>query len=131
MKKLFISVPMNGRSEEDIKKSMKKMHEAAEVLIGEELEVIQSYVEHTPPENVKKEVWYIGQSIQKLSEADYIAVVDDIWWDYYGCRAEHNIAQDYDIPLISLDGHCVCPDIYPRICCCENDAIPCTNVKEA
>ncbi|MBQ8293409.1 MAG: hypothetical protein IJX78_06410 [Bacilli bacterium] len=50
MKKLFISCPMKGRSEENIKKSMQKMHKIMESILGEELEVIQTYIDHDIPE---------------------------------------------------------------------------------
>ncbi len=45
MKKLFISCPMKGRKEEDIKESIEKMHKIAEIIFNEELEVIKSYKE--------------------------------------------------------------------------------------
>lgn len=40
MKKLFISCPMKGRTEENIRKSMEKMHKIAEAVFEQELEVI-------------------------------------------------------------------------------------------
>lgn len=43
MKKLFISVPMKGRTEEQIRESMRRMHKVEEAVLYEELEVIDSY----------------------------------------------------------------------------------------
>lgn len=43
MKKLFISCPMKGRTEENIKKSMDKMHKLAEIMFEQELEVIPQF----------------------------------------------------------------------------------------
>ena len=60
MKKLFISCPINGRTEENIKKSMEKMHKIAEIVLDQKLEVIDSYVEENPPENVNQGIWYLG-----------------------------------------------------------------------
>ena len=51
MKKLFISCPMKGRTEENIRKSMEKMHKAAEAVFEEEFEVIPSYIEDNPPKD--------------------------------------------------------------------------------
>ena len=51
MKKLFISCPMKGRTEENIRKSMEKMHKIAEIIFDQELEVIPTYIEDNPPEN--------------------------------------------------------------------------------
>lgn len=54
MKKLFVSVPMKGRTEEEIKASIQKMKKIAEIYEGEELELIDSYIEDNPPKNSKE-----------------------------------------------------------------------------
>lgn len=48
-KKLFISCPMKGRTEEDIRHDMNRMHKMAEIVFDQELEVIPSYIENDPP----------------------------------------------------------------------------------
>ena len=53
MKKLFVSVPMKGRTEEEIKASIQKMKKIAEIYEGEELELIDSYIEDNPPKDSK------------------------------------------------------------------------------
>ncbi len=40
MKRLFVSVPMKGRTEEEIKESIAKMKSFAELCEGEELELL-------------------------------------------------------------------------------------------
>ena len=45
MKKLFVSVPMKGRTEKEIKESIQKMKKIAEIYEGEELELIDSYID--------------------------------------------------------------------------------------
>lgn len=78
MKKLFISVPMRNRTEYAIKASMEQMHKIAEAVFGEELEVIPTYFEDDPPENTNMALWYLGESIKKLSEADrFIGIYDE------------------------------------------------------
>lgn len=96
MKKLFISCPMKGRTEENIRKSMEKMHKIAEIVFGEELEVIPSYIEDDPPENCKQAVWYLGESIKKLSEADFFIGIgySDV---FHGCNVENEVARRYNI----------------------------------
>lgn len=101
MKKLFISVPMKGRTEENIKKSMEKMHKIAEAVFGEELEVIPSYTEHRPPENAHQAVWYLGEAIKKLSEADYFIGTES--WEFSGCTVERSVAEMYHIPTFGVD----------------------------
>lgn len=97
MKKLFISCPMKGRTEENIRASMEKMHKIAELICGEELEVIDSYIEHKPPENAQQSIWYLGESIKKLAEADvYVGLSwSDLFWN--GCDVERDVAQRYGI----------------------------------
>lgn len=109
MKKLFISVPMRDKSEEQIRKAMDKMHKLAEVMFGEELEVIPSYIEHNPPKGSREAVWYLGESIKKMAEADYFIGVDDCG-SYYGCAIENNIAYRYGIPLYIIPYSLIYPE---------------------
>lgn len=109
MKKLFISCPMNGRTEENIKKSMEKMHKIAEIVFDQELEVIDSYIEENPPENVNQGIWYLGKSIQRLSEADcFIGIDYNEFWK--GCLMEAQIAQMYGIPMTHVKLEELMPD---------------------
>ena len=105
MKKLFVSVPMKGRTEENIKNSIEKMHKIAELTFGEELELIDTYIDICPPENVNKEVWYLGKSIEKMAEADYfigVQYAEDCW---RGCDTEARVAQMYGIRSTFLSIH--------------------------
>ena len=95
MKKLFISVPMRGRAEENIRKSMEKMHKIAEAVWEQELEVIPTYIEDKPPENAKQAVWYLGESIKKLADADYFIGIE--YSVYNGCNIEREVALRYCI----------------------------------
>lgn len=109
MKKLFISCPMNGRTEENIKKSIEKMHKIAEIVFDQELEVIDSYIEENPPENVNQGIWYLGKSIQLLSKADYFIGIDyNEFWK--GCLTEAHIAQMYGIPTTCVQLSELMPD---------------------
>lgn len=101
-KKLYISCPMKGRTEENIRKSMKQMHQIAEVVFDQELEVIPTYIEDDPPENTKQEIWYIGKSIQLLSEADFFIGVG--YSDFFtGCMIENDVARRYGIRRTHVD----------------------------
>lgn len=108
-KKLFISVPMKHRTEENIKKSIEKMHKIAEVVFDQELDVIPSYIEHTPPADNNQAVWYLGKSIMKLAEADYFVGVQycEIW---KGCDIESHVARSYGITSTYVEIHDIMPD---------------------
>ena len=110
MKKLFISCPMRGRTEEQIRESMDKMHKIAEAYAGEELERIDSYIEHDPPKTAKVAIWYLGESIKKLSGADLFITIDETY-RYPGCSTELDVAAKYGIPYIKADSRYVAPDI--------------------
>lgn len=96
MKKLFVSVPMKGRTEEEIKASIQKMKKIAEIYEGEELELIDSYIEDDPPKDSKKAVWYLGESLKKLAQADVFIGIDEVH-DWNGCYIERDTAQSYGI----------------------------------
>ena len=109
MKKLFISCPMKGRTEESIKKSMEKMHKLAEIIFDQELEVIPTYIEDNPPENTNQAIWYLGKSIQLLSEADFFIGVN--YTDVFkGCNVEHDVARAYGIKNVQVSIYDMMPD---------------------
>lgn len=101
MKKLFVSVPMKGRTEEEIKESVQKMKKIAEIYEGEELELIDSYIEDNPPKDSKEAVWYLGESLKKLAQADVFIGIDDTW-DWNRCYIEMETANRYGIKVYTI-----------------------------
>lgn len=102
MKKLFVSVPMKGRTEEEIRESIDKMKKIAEVYEGEELELIDSYIEDNPPQNNNQAIWYLSKSIEKLANADIFIGITDTW-DWNGCCVEEEVARRYGIKSYRVD----------------------------
>ena len=98
MKKLFISVPMKGRTEAQIRATMEQMHHIAEAVFGEELEVIQTYISDDPPADANQAVWYLGESIKKMADADYFIGIYDEEKAFRGCAIENLVARSYNIP---------------------------------
>ena len=97
MKKLFISCPMKGRTEENIKNSMERMHKIAELIFDQELKMIPTYIPGTAPKNVNRSIWCLGESIKMMSEADYFIGVD-FTEVFRGCEIERDVAKSYGIP---------------------------------
>ena len=114
MKKLFISCPMRKRSEEDIRKTFDRLHKIAEVIFDRELEVIPTYFEGDPPENVNEALWYLGESIKKLSEADYFIGTFDEAREFRGCIIENIAAKNYGIPFYLVNLEHAAPDVIER-----------------
>ena len=68
MKKLFISQPMSGKADEEILAERKVAIKAAEELLREPVEVIDSFFQSAPVG--AKPLWFIGKSLEFLSDAD-------------------------------------------------------------
>ena len=111
MKKLFISAPMKGRTEAQIRATMEQMHHIAEAVFGEELEVIQTYISDDPPADANQAVWCLGESIKMLSEADYFIGVYDEEKAYRGCAIENQAAKTYGIPSYTINLNYVARDV--------------------
>jgi hypothetical protein len=97
MKKLFISQPMKGLSDEDILKEREKAIKKAEETIGEPVEVIDSFFQSAPAD--ARPLWFLGKSLELLSTAD-VAYFAEGWQDARGCRIEHECAVEYGIDRI-------------------------------
>lgn len=109
MKKLFISCPMKGRTEENIKKSMEQMHKIAEVIFDQELEVISSYIDENAPDNCNADIWYLSKSVELMAGADYFIGI--LYSDYWrGCNIEADVARYYGIRSTYVDVCELMPD---------------------
>ena len=97
MKKLFISQPMRGLTDDEILKSREEIRIKAEKIIGEPVELIDSFISEYPGEiNKHVPVYYLGKSLQFLSQAD-IAYFGGDWKNARGCIIEHDVAVQYSI----------------------------------
>lgn len=97
MKKLFISQPMRGKTDEEILAGRKKAIESAERNLGEPVEVIDSFFQNAPAD--ARPLWFLGKSLELLSTAD-IAYFAKGWEDARGCRIENQCAIEYGIEVI-------------------------------
>lgn len=99
MKKLFISQPMKGKSNADILSERQKAIKIAEKLIGEPVEVIDSFFKDAPHD--VKPLWFLGKSLELLSTAD-VAYFASGWKEARGCKIEHTCAVEYGIDKIEM-----------------------------
>ena len=56
-------------------------------------------------------IWYLGESIKKLSEADCFIGIYDEDKGYRGCIIENLVAKNYSIPSYLVNISYVAPDI--------------------
>lgn len=103
MKKLFVSVPMKGRTLEEIKDSFSKMKIIAEAYMGEELEEVASYIIENPPIGVNEPIWYLAKSLEILATADVFIGLDDAWM-FPECEIEKSVAKEYGIESYLIKG---------------------------
>lgn len=97
MKKLFISQPMRGKSDEEILAVRSDAVQAAKDALGEEVEVIDSFFWDAPTE--AKPLWFLGKSLELLAAAD-VAYFARGWNEARGCRIEYLCATEYGIRTI-------------------------------
>lgn len=101
MKKLFISQPMGGLSEDEILRIRKVSTRIAESRLGEKCELIDSYIEEEPPEEAKNTgLWYLAKSLELLAEADVVFFAPG-WRSERGCVIENLAAKEYGIQIIN------------------------------
>lgn len=99
MKKVFISQPMRGFSEEEILKAREEAKDHIKKSIGEDVEIINSYFENYNPSKGCIPLKYLAKSIDLLADADIIYMGKD-WSKARGCMIEHTCARDYGITRI-------------------------------
>lgn len=97
MKKLFISQPMKDKTDEEILQERERAIARAKVILGEEVELIDSFFQDVPHD--AKPLWYLAKSLELLSTADIAFFAPD-WWNYRGCKIEYDCAVAYGIPHI-------------------------------
>ena len=98
MKKLFISQPMKGKTDEEIEaERAKAVEEAKAVVNDDDVEVIDSFFKDAPVD--ARPLWFLGKSVELLSGADAAYFAKD-WDKYRGCKIEHTCAVEYGIKVI-------------------------------
>ena len=95
--KVFISQPMRGLSEREIKLNRVKAIENIKRLY-DDVEIIGNYFCDN-----EKPLFNLGKSIELLSEADIIYLCKG-WNKARGCKIEYMCALDYDIKIIFEEG---------------------------
>ena len=92
--KVFISQPMNGKTNEEIAKEREELTEFAKAKLGSEVEIIDSFFKDAPHD--AKPLWFLGKSFELLSTAD-ACVFADGYEKARGCVMEHKACESYGI----------------------------------
>lgn len=110
--KLFISCPMSGRSENDIRKSFEKMQKIAEAYTGEILGLVNPYEPKVCSSDADA-ISCLADSIKLMANADYFIGIDEDW-RFRGAEIEKNVARSYGLKIIPVSFKWVCPDVDER-----------------
>lgn len=100
MKRIFISQPMKGKTDDEIKQERQRIVDACVNEYGNDIEIIDSIDSFfkVRPYGTNS-AWFLGKSIESLSTADAVYFADG-WNKARGCRIEHQVAVDYGIKII-------------------------------
>ena len=99
MKKLFISQPMRGKTEEEILGEREKVIKAVEKYYGNEIEIIDSFFDDYDPKNGCIPLKYLAKSLELLADADIVFFCRG-WDTARGCKIEHQCSVEYGIDRI-------------------------------
>ena len=99
--KVFISQPMNGKTNEEIKAERQEAIEVIQTKVGKEdtIEIIDSFFENAPHD--ANPLWFLSKSLELMSTADLVCFCRG-WEDARGCRIEHECAEEYGVNVIEL-----------------------------
>lgn len=93
MKKLFISQPMDDKTNDEILAERQRILELVKEKFGDEnIELIDSFFKDAPHD--AKPLWFLGKSFELLSTAD-IVFFGGKWREYRGCTMENMAAHKY------------------------------------
>ena len=93
MKKLFISQPMRGKTDEEILAERADAVQSARDALGEEVEVIDSFFGTS---DMSHALEYLGESLKLLAKADIVYFAPG-WNEARGCKIEHVCTEEYGI----------------------------------
>ena len=99
MIKLFVSQPMNGKTNEEILEERNRLIDKVKEVHGD-VEVIDSFFQDAPHD--AKPLWFLGKSLELLSTAD-LAVFARGWVGARGCVIEHECCLRYGIEIFNDD----------------------------
>lgn len=95
--KVFISMGMKSKSTEQVRVEMEKIFAYINSKLPE-AELVDSIItdadKHIALNGDDRALWYLGKSIQILSEADIVFFVND-WANFRGCSTERKVAEAY------------------------------------
>ena len=91
-KKIMISQPMRGKSEEQIRS---EREELVKRLQEEGHEVVDTIFPEESPKDCDTAIYYLAKSIETIGKVDIVVFMPN-WEKARGCVIEHQVAVSYD-----------------------------------
>jgi len=103
--RVFISQPMSGLTDKEIKVNRDKAIEEIKLLYNffdknNQLEIISTTYprdNETLPDEASR-LWWLGRAIQMLEDVDVLYMCEG-WENSHGCRVEKYVAHEYNISI--------------------------------
>ena len=104
MKKLFVSLPMRGLSEREIRKRMNYLKSLVELELKEEVILIDTFIKDEPDSEEINDIglYFLGKSIEEMAYANIIIFADG-WKEARGCKVEYKAAVEYGVKILYED----------------------------
>lgn len=99
--KVFISVGMHHRPEEDVRADIERATQDIIKRFGPDVEIIHNY--DCPKPIFHDRCHYLGEAIKKLGRCDACYFIGK-WWNFKGCVIEKTVCDIYHIPVIWGEG---------------------------
>ena len=105
--KVFISVPMRGRTDEEIFDAIEDAEGKLVVMAAENnddyIEYVNNFIPIPSEADIKNyAMWCLGEAIQKMSKCDAIYFCPG-WEKARGCVIEHQVAASYGLMCLYQD----------------------------
>ena len=91
MKKVMISQPMRGKTNEQIRAERENIEK---ILRDEGFEVVDTIISEKAPANEDEAIFYLAESVHFIGKVDMIFFMKG-WEKARGCKIEHQIAVEY------------------------------------
>ena len=98
--KVMISMPMNGRKNEEVEARMKKLKEDFAKL---HIDVVDSFITDEIENSNHPGVYYLGRTLMNFMHDVDAVYFDEGWIEARGCRIENAVCQEYGIKILDFN----------------------------
>lgn len=103
MKKIFISVAMNGRERNEILEDIMKLQDIAKNYFDDEIQIWDNMIDGHPT-GVNERVWFLGEALKKIAACDaMITFNNEVTSRATGCAIEREVCYSYGIPILRIE----------------------------